>query len=110
MKPDIPEDLVEMAAELESFKENLSDDALNLFQMYETYRKDVEQGKIGNSAKYWLMYLDLMRLQHEIQRAVQTNDFDMRLDAWNKMLPYYFSFNKTNYASYGTWYVQTIKH
>ena len=45
MKPDIPEDLVEMAAELESFKENLSDDALNLFQMYETYRKDVEQGK-----------------------------------------------------------------
>ena len=51
-----------------------------------------------------------MRLQHQIQSAVQTNDFDMRLDAWNKMLPYYFSFNKTNYASYGTWYVQTIKH
>ena len=33
----------------------------------------------------------------------------MRLDAWDKMLPMYFAFNKTNYARYGTWYVQTMK-
>ena len=50
-----------------------------------------------------------MRLQHQIHTAVQTNDFDMRLDAWNKMLPIYFALNKTNYARYGTWYVQTMK-
>ena len=109
MKLDIPEDLIDMAPEPEHFKENLSDDASDLFQMYETYRKDVRQGKIGNAAKYWLMYLDLTRLQHQIHTAVQTNDFDMRLEAWNKMLPYYFAFNKTNYARYGTWYVQTVK-
>ena len=33
----------------------------------------------------------------------------MRLDAWNKMLPYYFTFNKTNYARYGSYYVQLLK-
>ena len=33
----------------------------------------------------------------------------IRLDAWNKMLPYCFAFNKTNYARYGTWHVQTMK-
>ena len=47
MKPDIPEDLIEMAVEPKSFKENLSDDASNLFQMYERYRKDGRQRKIG---------------------------------------------------------------
>ena len=43
MKPVIPEDLVDMAAEPEGFNENLSDEASNLFQMHETYRKDVRQ-------------------------------------------------------------------
>ena len=97
MKPDIPEDLIEMEAEPKSFKESLSDDTSNLFQMYKTYGKDVRQGKIGNIAKYWLLYLDLIRLQHQIHTAVQTSDFDMT------------NFNKTNYARYGTWYVQIMK-
>ena len=77
MKPAIPEDLVEMAAEPEGFNENLSDEASNLFQMHETYRKDVRQRKIDNTSKYWLMYLDLIRLQHQIHNAVQTNNFEM---------------------------------
>ena len=71
--------------------------------------KDVQQGKIGNRAKYWLMYLDLMSLQNEIYTAVQTTDFDMRLDAWDIMPPYHFAFKKTHYGGYGTWYVQTMK-
>ena len=71
MKPDIPEDLIYMAAELESFKENFSDDASNLFQMHETYRKDVRPEKIGNTAKYWIMYIDIMRLHHQIHTVVQ---------------------------------------
>ena len=77
MKPVIPEDLVDMAAEPEGFNENLPDEASNLFQMHETYRKDVRQRKIDNTSKYWLMYLDLIRLQHQIHNAVQTNDFEM---------------------------------
>ena len=43
------------------------------------------------------IYLNLMRLKHQIHTVMQANDFDMRLDAWNKMPPYYFAFNKTNY-------------
>ena len=50
-----------------------------------------------------------MKLQHQIHTAVQTNDFEMRLDTWERMLPYYFAFNKTNYARYGCYYVQSLK-
>ena len=50
-----------------------------------------------------------MKLQHQIHMAVQINDFEMRLDAWERMLPHYFSFNKTNYSRYGCYYVQSLK-
>ena len=50
-----------------------------------------------------------MKLQHQIHTSVQTNDFEMRLDTWERMLPYYFAFNKTNYARYGCYYVQSLK-
>ena len=49
-----------------------------------------------------------MRLQHQIHTAIQTNDFDMRLNAWKEMLPLHFALNKTNYARYGTWHVQPM--
>ena len=63
MKPNIGGDLVEMAAEAKSFKENL-------IQMYKTYKK------ICYTAKYWLTYLNLMMLQHQIHNVMQTNAFD----------------------------------
>lgn len=69
----------------------------------------MSERKIGKTIQFWVLYLDLMRLQHQIPTAVQTNKFNMRLDAWDKTLPMYFAFNKTNYARYGTWFVQTMK-
>ena len=50
-----------------------------------------------------------MRLQHQVYAAIQTNDFEMRLDAWERVLPYYFIFNKVNYAWYGSYYIQVLK-
>ena len=50
-----------------------------------------------------------MSLQHQAHSAIQTNDFEMRLDAWERVLPYYFIFNKMNYAQYGSHYVQVLK-
>ena len=50
-----------------------------------------------------------MRLQHQAHAVIQTNDFEMRLDAWERILPYYFIFNKMNHARYGSYYVQVLK-
>ena len=48
-------------------------------------------------------------MQHVIQTAVQENDFDARLAAWDYFILQYFAFNKTNYARYGIFYVETLK-
>ena len=53
--------------------------------------------------------MDLRRLQHQAHAAIQTNDFEMRLDAWERVLSYYFIFNKMNYTRYGSYHVQLLK-
>ena len=63
MKPNIGGDLVEMVAAAKGFKENL-------IQTYKTHKK------ICYTAKYWLTYLNLMMLQHQIHNVMQTNAFD----------------------------------
>ena len=95
-------DLEDLAVDPENFKGFVWEDTSKLFQKYEKYRDNVRERRIGKTVQFWILYLDLMRLQHQIHTTVQTNDFDMRLDAWDKMLLMYFAFNKTNYARYGT--------
>ena len=51
-----------------------------------------------------------MKYQHMAQTAVQENNMEMRILAWEKMLPYYFYFNETNYTRYGTYYIQQWCH
>ena len=75
-----------------------------LFSSYEWYHKQARK-----TAQFWILYLDMMRMQHVIYTAVQENDFDARLAAWDYFIPLYFSFNKTNYARYGSFYVETLK-
>lgn len=110
MKPNISQELSDIANDPCLWEKDESGRFTSLYQMYELFRHSVRDGKIGKTAQYWLIYMDIMRIQHQIHLAVQTNDFGMRLDAWERMLPFYFTFDKTNYARYGTWYVETLKN
>ena len=51
-----------------------------------------------------------MKVQHLAHTTEQENDFNMRILAWKKMLPLYFYFNKMNYARYGDYYLQHLRH
>ena len=41
--------------------------------------------------------------------SISTNNFDLRLCAIKKILPYCFALNKQNYARYGSIYVATLE-
>lgn len=101
--------LENIAADPETYDDCLLVFCSDIIREYEQFRVKVSCGEFGKTAQFWLMYMELMRWQQQAKTAVQTNDFEMRLDAWNKMLPYYFTFNKTNYARYGSYYTQTLK-
>ena len=48
-------------------------------------------------------------MQHVIHTAVQENNFDAQLAAWDYFILLYFAFSKTNYARCGSFYVETLK-
>ena len=79
-----------------------------LSEKYEKYKEDCRKGKLGETAKFWLTYLDLMHFQNMIRLAVQENNIDMLIDSWKYFLPWYFALNKTNYARYGSYYYNNL--
>ena len=81
----------------------------NLISSYQQFKTDIRNGKLGKTAQFWMMYIDLMELQQMAHTSIQTNDFGMRLYAWENILPYYFALNKVNYARNGTYYLETLK-
>ena len=67
-------------------------------------------GDFGRTAKFWVaLYLDIIEVLHMIHNAVQINDFDLRMIAWKKMLPFFFAMNKTNYSRYGLGYLRMLE-
>ena len=82
-----------------------------LFDKYSQFQEQVRQGHYGKTSQFWLVYyLDIMRNQHLIHTAVQSNNFSMRLSGLKNMLPYMFVLNKQNYARYGSLYANTLEN
>ena len=50
---------------------------------------------------------NIFKMQSMTQAAAHKNDFDLRLKSYESFLTFYFKFNMTNYARYGSFYVET---
>ena len=48
-------------------------------------------------------------MQQLAHRAVQENNFDLRLSCWKFFLPLFFATDKTNYSRYGAYYVAILE-
>ena len=99
------------SVDFDVFDENVNITAAQLLlKQYDDFKAGVRAGNIGKTAQFWLIYIDLMKIQHIAHTAVHENDLDMKIFAWEQMLPFYFSFNKVNYARYGSYYLQKLTH
>ena len=50
--------------------ESLFAEAEMLFYTYELYRDQARNVSLGKTAQFWILYLDMMRMQHVIHTAV----------------------------------------
>ena len=55
--------------------------------------------KKGNTTQFWLSCLDKMEQQHYLHVGIQKNRSEVRMNAWEYFLPFYFVINKFNYAT-----------
>ena len=106
----VPDVLKEVAADPNMFNLDLIESCQEIIINYDKFKSKVRNGEIGKTAQFWLIYLDLMKNQHMAHTAVQENNFDMRLYAWEKFLPFYFALNKHNYSRYGCYYLERMKN
>ena len=81
----MPDELNEIAADPDSFVKSLITSCANLISRYQQFKTDVRDGKLGKTAQFWMMYIDLMELQQMAHTSIQTNDYDMRLYAWENI-------------------------
>ena len=59
---------------------------------FETFKDEVHAGKHGRTAQFWLVYyLDFIMNQHLLYRAIQTNDFSLRVCGLKGMVPFTFA-------------------
>ena len=55
--------------------------------------------KKGNTTQFWLSCLDKMEQQHYLHVGIQENRSEVRMNAWEYFLRFYFVINKFNYAT-----------
>ena len=56
------------------------------------------------------MYLNVIRDVYLPHRVVQENNFFLCLFGWKQLVPLAFALNKTNYARYGSYYVNSLEN
>ena len=108
--PDISDELLDLATEeydlITSHSLHLGE---SLRQQFHNYQQKVRQGHLGQTAQFWLIYMDMMRIQLQHHTSVQENDFELRLASIESFIPFYFYYNMQNYARYASYYVQMLK-
>ena len=61
----------------------------------ECYVKKQQQGLAGDYGKtpqFWLKYVSLVDTLHALHLAIQSNNFEEKIQCWRKMLPLFFFF------------------
>ena len=84
------------------------EDLATFLQRYGRFQMQVRCGSKGKTPQFWMMYLDLFRVQTFAHTAIQINDLEMFTYAWKRFVPMYFATNKVNYARYGSYYLHTL--
>ena len=76
----------------------------SLLDMYTTYCEKTRKGDHGKTAKFWMMYVDLVHYFLLLDRACRTNDVDLYIFILGKICPIFFATHHPNYARYTTRY------
>jgi len=82
-----------MLGELEN-----SDEYDKFMKEYDAYTEQTLEGQHGSTAKYWMMYVDLVRRFLVFNRACRTNDLTLFRYGLGELIPIFFAGNQPNYS------------
>ena len=74
---------------------------VKLVKKYEKYCEDTRAGKLGKTAQFAMLYMDMIHDKLILDRAIRTNDADLYTYAMEEMVPVTWSGNRPNYKRWG---------
>ena len=94
----------------QSLTENPSSEMLNrtmgnehcraYFEAYQAFKASVRAGILGETAQFWVSYMDAVWLILMLIKSTKSNDLDLHIAALYKLCPLLFAFDHHNYARY----------
>lgn len=83
----------------ETFLVSVNSDEFN--QVFESYSAYVSRGNSASKTfALWSSYIEMVQLLLLFVRATRTTDWDLHLSAIRSMLPWFFAYDRVNYARY----------
>lgn len=77
-------------------------------QFKEIFNEFVESQSVN--VKYWFSYLELVNILLEFLYAERTGNWPLHLESFQKMLPWFFVYDHTNYSRWGCIYLSDMKN
>ena len=68
------------------------------YAKYAEMQKRCNAGEFGVMAKYWMLYVRIIDLIHQLHFAININDYYLRLETWEVLMVLSFTMNKQNYV------------
>ena len=62
----------------------------------------------GQTATFWISFLEMVDILFAFNRSLRIGDWKMHLAATQKMLPWFFSYDRQNYSRYLTLYISDM--
>ena len=90
----------------EQNKENLVNvleshqELLNLMCEYDQYLRNGS----GPVNKFWQQYIDMVEILFDLCKSVRDGNWNLHIAASERMLKWFFAYDRTNYARYFTFY------
>ena len=79
-----------------------SDVFMSAVDAYAGFTNETRSGKHGLTALFWIMYVDYIRVYHNLERATRTNDIDLHIYSLTSVIGIFFATNHLNYARWLT--------
>lgn len=65
--------------------------------------------KNGPMARFWNSFIDMVDILFAFTRSLRTGDWNLHIAATQKMLPWFFAYDRQNYARYSSLYLSEMK-
>ena len=88
--------------------ETFSREINEIFERYDKFTQDTENGLHGKTAKFWIQYLYQIHLYHNFTRSVRSGDLDLYLSCLPEITNLFFALNHMNYARWLVRYYDSL--